>query len=215
MAFRFSTNLSASAWASRSHGTFPTACYRDLQHFAVELFSKRGARRRKSAYRCLFARKTNTAKTGYSQTHGPKIISVPRENVASRQLVRRESAHDANKRCESKMAKIGSPTERPTSKGGFCGNQEAAPQLVTNRERRNKSGPVAASVQVKFMELRPSMCRWPIGDPKHSETFRFCGSACLSGAMYCKVHTAKAHAPNRPRTSRTTNFLFQHPVRVA
>src|SRR5580693_2008793 len=38
------------------------------------------------------------------------------------------------------MAKIGSPTKRPTSKGGFCGDQEAAPQLVTNRERRNKSG---------------------------------------------------------------------------
>jgi GcrA cell cycle regulator len=113
------------------------------------------------------------------------------------------------------MAKIGSPTKRPTSKGGFCGDQEAAPQLVTNRERRNKSGLLAASVRVKFMELRPSMCRWPIGDPKHTETFRFCGSACSSGAIYCKAHTAKAHAPNRPRTPRTTNFRLQHPVRVA
>jgi hypothetical protein len=108
------------------------------------------------------------------------------------------------------MAKIGSPTKRPTSKGGFCGDpEEAAPQLVTNRERRNKSGPlVAATVRVKFMELRPSMCRWPIGDPKHIETFRFCGSACSSGAIYCRAHTAKAHAPNRPRTPRTTNFCF-------
>ena len=95
----------------------------------------------------------------------------------------------------------------------YSGDQEAAPQLVTNRERRNKSGPLAASVRVKFMELRPSMCRGPIGDPKHIETFRFCGSACSSGAIYCKAHTAKAHAPNRPRTPRTTNFLFQHPVK--
>ena len=63
-------------WASRSRGRFPTACYRDLQHFAVELLSKREPRRRKTACRCLFARKTNTAKIGYSQTHSPKIISV-------------------------------------------------------------------------------------------------------------------------------------------
>ena len=113
------------------------------------------------------------------------------------------------------MAKIGSPIKRPTSNGGFFGDQEAAPQLVINRERLNKSGPLAASVQVKFMELRPSMCRWPIGDPKHIETFRFCGSACLSGAIYCKAHNAKAHAPNRRRTRRTTEFQVQSPVGVA
>ena len=41
MAFRSSTNLSASASASRSRGTFRRLCYRDLQHFAVELLSKR------------------------------------------------------------------------------------------------------------------------------------------------------------------------------
>src|SRR6202162_5350930 len=108
------------------------------------------------------------------------------------------------------MAKIGSPTKRPTSKGGVCCDQEAAPQLVTNQERRNKSGLLAASARVKFMELRPSMCRWPIGDPKHIETFRFCGSACSSGDIYCRTHTAKAHAPNRPRPPRTTKFQLQH-----
>src|ERR1700687_117096 len=104
------------------------------------------------------------------------------------------------------MPKIGSPIKRPTSNGGFCGDQEAAPQLVINRERLNKSGPLAASVPVKFMELRPSMCRWPIGDPKHIETFRFCGSACSSGDIYCNAHNAKAHAPNRPQTLGATEF---------
>jgi hypothetical protein len=77
------------------------------------------------------------------------------------------------------MPKLGSPIKRPTSNGGLCGDQEAVPQLVINRERLNKSGPLAASVPVKFMELRPSMCRWPIGDPKHMETFRFCGFRVL------------------------------------
>jgi len=112
------------------------------------------------------------------------------------------------------MAKIGSATKRPTSNGGFCRDEEAAPQLMINRERLNKSGPLAASVRVKFMELRPSMCRWPIGDPKHTKhpVLRF---RVLVWAIYCKAHTAKAHAPNRPRTPRTTNFQLQHPVRVA
>jgi hypothetical protein len=105
------------------------------------------------------------------------------------------------------MAKIGS--------GGVSSRREAAPQLMINRERRNNSGPFAASVPVKFMELRPSMCRWPIGDPKHIETFRFCGSACSPGAIYCKAHNTKAHAPNRPRTPRATEFQVQPPVRVA
>src|SRR6202140_4995180 len=113
------------------------------------------------------------------------------------------------------MAKIGSPIKRPTSNGGFYGDQGGGPQLVINWERLNNSGPFAASVPVKFMELRPSMCRWPIGDPKHIETFRFCGSACSSRAIYCNAHNAKAHAPNRPKTPGATEFQVQHPVRVA
>ena len=105
------------------------------------------------------------------------------------------------------MAKIGSPTKRPTSKGGFCGDQEeSAAQLVTNRERGNKSGPLAASVRVKFMELRPSMCRWPIGDPKHIETFRFCGSACSSGAIYIARRT-----PQKP-TLQTAQGRHVRPI---
>ena len=106
------------------------------------------------------------------------------------------------------MAKSDTSTKRPTSKDGFCGNREAAPQLMIDRERRNKSGPLAASVRVKFMGLRPSMCRWPIGDPKHTETFRFCGSACSSGANYCKADNAKAHAPNPQRRHVRLNFRY-------
>ena len=202
MAFSFSTNLSASASASRSRGTFPTACYRDPQHFAVDLFSKRGHRRRKSACRCLVARKTNTAKTGYSQTRGPKIISVWREKVATGDWSDAKAQMTPMKRLRRQMSKIGS--------GGVSSGREAAPPLMINRERRNNSGPFAASVRVKFMELRPN-----IGHPKHIETFRFCGSACSSRAIYCNAHNAKAHASNRPKMLGTTEFQAQPLVRVA
>ncbi|HKN27460.1 MAG TPA: GcrA family cell cycle regulator [Roseiarcus sp.] len=105
------------------------------------------------------------------------------------------------------MAKVARPAKRPTRIGGVSSRREAATHL--GQERRNDSVMLAASVQVKFMELRPSMCRWPIGDPRHSETFRFCGSACPSEASYCKKHTAIAHTSNRPRTQRTTQFQMR------
>ena len=104
--------------------------------------------------------------TGYSQTRGPKIIW--REKVATGDWSDAKAPMTPMKGLRRQMAKIGS--------GGVSSRREAAPQLMINRERRNNSGPFAASV-VKFMELRPSMCRWPIGDPKHIETFRFCGFA--------------------------------------
>ena len=79
MAFRFSTNLSVSDWASSLRRTFPTACCRDLQHFAVDLFSKWGPRRRKSAWRCLFARKTNKAKTATRKRMVQRLYPSERE----------------------------------------------------------------------------------------------------------------------------------------
>jgi hypothetical protein len=101
------------------------------------------------------------------------------------------------------MAKIDKYTKKPACNRGFSGNREAALHVMVNRKSRDSSAPVFVSV--KFMELRPSMCRWPIGDPQHL-AFRFCGSACPSEVSYCKTHNAIAHASNRPGTSRKTNF---------
>jgi len=105
------------------------------------------------------------------------------------------------------MAKIEKATKRPACNNGFDGSREAAPGVIVNQKSRDSSAPVLVSV--KFMELRPSMCRWPIGDPKHFETFRFCGCACPSEASYCKKHNSIAHPPSRPWTSRKTNFQMR------
>ena len=53
---------------------------------------------------------------------------------------------------------------------------------------------------VTIMELRESMCRWPIGDPTQSE-FRFCGAKKLPGqGPYCSCHAGIAyHGPNDRR----------------
>src|SRR5271157_4773677 len=107
------------------------------------------------------------------------------------------------------MAKIAKPIKRPARNSEFSGRLDAAPHLIVNPKRRDSSAPLAASVTVKFMELRPSMCRWPIGDPQLFDTFRFCGSACPSEASYCKTHTAIAHASTRPGTPRKTKFQIR------
>ena len=103
-----------------------------------------------------------------------------------------------------KMTKIEKSTKGTAFNSGFTSVLEATQQVIVNQKSRDSSAPVVVSV--KFMQLRPSMCRWPIGDPQHFETFRFCGSACPSEASYCKKHTLIAHPSSRPGTSRKTNF---------
>ncbi len=51
--------------------------------------------------------------------------------------------------------------------------------------------PTAADA-VPLIELKPSMCRWPIGDPGEAG-FGFCGRACAGS--YCASHQRRACVP--------------------
>ena len=52
---------------------------------------------------------------------------------------------------------------------------------------------------VTILELRDSMCRWPIGDPTQAE-FRFCGARKTPGeGPYCGCHAAIAYQPQQDR----------------
>ena len=53
---------------------------------------------------------------------------------------------------------------------------------------------VPLSERVTIMELRESMCRWPLGDPTSPE-FRFCGSRAITGLPYCPHHAQVAYQP--------------------
>ena len=64
---------------------------------------------------------------------------------------------------------------------------------------------VPISEPVTIVELRESMCRWPIGDPAQSE-FRFCGAKKLPGeGPYCARHAGIAYQTqhNRRRERRS------------
>ena len=52
--------------------------------------------------------------------------------------------------------------------------------------------------RVTIMELRDSMCRWPLGDPVTPE-FRFCGGDAVLGLPYCPYHCSIAYQPAQER----------------
>jgi hypothetical protein len=72
-----------------------------------------------------------------------------------------------------------------------------------------------ASVPVRFMELRNGMCRWPIGDSHHLETFRFCGCVCSSEAIYCDAHKKLSLAPSRAKSLPMSRSLLSFTSKVA
>lgn len=43
---------------------------------------------------------------------------------------------------------------------------------------------------ITMEELKSSMCKWPIGDPRKKKTFHFCGAGREEGGSYCEEHSA-------------------------
>jgi len=73
-----------------------------------------------------------------------------------------------------------------------------APQALADTETQPfESVVVPMSLRVTIVELKESMCRWPLGDPA-SPDFRYCGSPANSGP-YCPHHGALAYQPAQER----------------
>lgn len=54
------------------------------------------------------------------------------------------------------------------------------------------------STRVTIMELRDTMCRWPLGDPTSAD-FRYCGSRSGPLGPYCEEHARLAFQPTQER----------------
>lgn len=110
---------------------------------------------------------------------------------------------------------------RPRAKiprpGGY--QRAGAPMLRGNTALAIRSQPVEAifpapeedvvipmSEMVTIMDLKESMCRWPMGDPTSGE-FRYCGAkkATTQIGPYCSYHSRVAYQPvqDRRRERRT------------
>ncbi len=52
-----------------------------------------------------------------------------------------------------------------------------------------------------LMQLRPTSCRWPFGDPK-KPSFRYCGAVKEYELSYCPTHRQLAHCEPKPYMQR-------------
>lgn len=66
---------------------------------------------------------------------------------------------------------------------------------------------IAVSRRVTIMDLRESMCRWPLGDPTSAD-FHYCGDRAITGLPYCTHHAEIAYQPaaERRRDRRVGGF---------
>ncbi|MCB1681452.1 MAG: gcrA cell cycle regulator family protein [Alphaproteobacteria bacterium] len=58
-----------------------------------------------------------------------------------------------------------------------------------------------------LLDLKPRMCRWPVGDP-HDEEFGFCGEEVILGLPYCCEHAKTAYqAATRNKILQAENAM--------
>ncbi len=58
-----------------------------------------------------------------------------------------------------------------------------------------------------LLDLKPRMCRWPVGDP-HDESFGFCGEEVILGLPYCCDHAKTAYqAATRNKILQAENAM--------
>ncbi|MGD0633780.1 MAG: GcrA family cell cycle regulator [Beijerinckiaceae bacterium] len=76
---------------------------------------------------------------------------------------------------------------------------QAAPVPLPQALRAMADVVVPMCEHVTIMELRESMCRWPMGDPTSAD-FRYCGGKTPAGeGPYCKIHSRMAYQPTQDR----------------
>jgi GcrA cell cycle regulator len=73
-----------------------------------------------------------------------------------------------------------------------------APAETARPVRAPEDVVVPLSLRVTIVELRESMCKWPLGDPSSTE-FRYCGSPSHAGTPYCQHHGKLAYQPAQER----------------
>ena len=112
-------------------------------------------------------------------------------------------------RVRSPLKPVGQPARSPVAQGAMAlmmrGENPIAlhgGMLGAAPTRPSGDNVVPLAETVTIMDLRESMCRWPVGDPSSSE-FRYCGSkAPIGEGPYCAHHSRMAYQPVQDRNRR-------------
>ncbi len=131
-------------------------------------------------------------------TRNAVIGKVHRLGLSGRAKTPAMSAPRPRAQKPRQMTPIARPTGgAPMTRGA---NALAYAPVVTTRPvmRPVEEVVIPISERVTIMELKESMCRWPLGDPTNSE-FRYCGADSPIGVSYCKYHSRIAYQPVQDR----------------
>ncbi|MBY0256198.1 GcrA family cell cycle regulator [Methylobacterium sp.] len=110
-----------------------------------------------------------------------------------------------------KSAEMAAGTPRPNPGDAVMDAEDAIPmgEMPIGTLSASTVAPVALSItrRVTIMDLRESMCRWPIGDPTAPD-FHYCGDRSITGLPYCTTHAQIAYQPaaERKRDRRIGGF---------
>ncbi|GJE39741.1 GcrA family cell cycle regulator [Methylobacterium persicinum] len=141
-------------------------------------------------------------------TRNAVIGKVHRLGLAGRVKAGEEAVVAVVKPVEAEKAPVAAPVPEPV----VVVSHRPAPDFP--QARVPAAAPVAqdpvtipVSQRVTIMDLRESMCRWPLGDPTTPE-FRFCGARSITGLPYCTHHAEIAYQPatERKRDRRAAGF---------
>lgn len=92
--------------------------------------------------------------------------------------------------------------EPPKPQGWFA--MQTKPREVTPYVER-QARVFDPAKMVTFDELEGHHCRWPIGDPRDSAAFRFCGEAKVIGLPYCRQCATTAYRQPEPASHHGVN----------
>jgi GcrA cell cycle regulator len=91
------------------------------------------------------------------------------------------------------------PQAAPISHGALALAMDVQPATAPAPRVVLEEVVIPISERVTIMDLRESMCRWPLGDPTNSD-FRYCGAKMQIGAgPYCLSHARIAYQPAQDR----------------
>ena len=103
-------------------------------------------------------------------------------------------------RLPSAPAAVATPVTRPRLVAVETTASVAAPMPMVHQPAPPpvEVAEIPVSERVSIMELRETMCRWPLGDPQSAD-FGFCGQRTATGLPYCPVHCRIAYQPASER----------------
>jgi GcrA cell cycle regulator len=90
----------------------------------------------------------------------------------------------------------------------FVEHERAAVALAVVPPQAEEPEPATVPAGVSLLDLKETMCRWPVGDPQ-DEGFHFCGARRVDGLPYCEKHARMAFQPVQRRRQAQAQVQMQ------